>query len=71
MARAPERSRTVARGRFRAGPGVRSHPESTSTQARAEEGRATGAGEGGGGASAEEGHRRWRHDDAVVHGEGR
>ena len=42
-----------------------------SAQARAEEGRATGAGEGGGGASAEEGHRRWRHDDAAVRGEGR
>ena len=64
MARAPERSRTVARGRFPAGPGARSHPESTSTktsaQARAEEGRATGAGEGRGGASAEEGNRRRR-----------
>ena len=75
MALAPERSRTVARGRFPAGPGARSHPESTSTktsaQARAEEGRATGAGEGGGGASAEEGHRRRRHDNAAVRGEGR
>ena len=74
MARALERSRTVARGRFLAGPGARSHPESTSTKTsvwvRAEEGRATGVGEGGGGASAEEGHRRRRHDDATVRGEG-
>ena len=75
MVRAPERSRTVARGRFPAGPGARSHPESTSmktlARARAEKGRATGAGKGGGGASAEEGHRRRRHDDAAVSGEGR
>ena len=74
MARAPERSRTAARGRFPAGPGARSHPESTSTKmsarARVEEGRATDAGEGRGAASAEEGHRRWRHNDAAVRGEG-
>ena len=75
MARAPERSRTAARGCFPAGPGAQSHPELTSTKtsarARAEEGRATGTGEGGGGASAEEGHRRWQHDDVSVCGEGR
>ena len=53
MARAPERSRTVARGRFPAGPGARSHPKSTSTKtsarARAEEERARRRATGDGG----------------------
>ena len=53
MERAPERSRMAARGRFPAGPGARSHPESTSTKtsarARAEEERARRRATGDGG----------------------